>query len=762
MSRAGVSSGSTAQRRPGLSPRRHSPSRERPLLNEGRGSHPGDTPHRTREDNDARSLNEGRGSHPGDTLPTSPCRGSSALRRPDRSTKAGALTPATPAWRIPFSADARPLNEGRGSRDGQARPGERRPGLSPRRHGRDRHAGHPLRSTKAGALTPATPALRGMRPCSAQRRPGLSPRRHGLGPRHATKAGALTPATPLPFHRRQSLNEGRGSHPGDTGALNPQSLDVGPIAQRRPGLSPRRHCAGRSGRGAGRGPLNEGRGSHPGDTRLDAHDLERRPVRSTKAGALTPATLGRGCATRSTKPWLHPGDTYRRFTPPTLNEGRGSHPGDTGNLIPGRAAQRRPGLSPRRHSSSCAGLQAPTLNEGRGSHPGDTSPGTPPPPGTRCSSLNEGRGSHPGDTSARFRMRCPAAERSTKAGALTPATHGRRALLNEGRGSHPGAPPPSGSYRARCRRVAQRRPGLSPRRHKWGHRTTVQRRPGLSPRRHPVDGQQRSTKAGALTPATPSDPACTSTKAGALTPATVAVHAQRRPGLSPRRHQVHQPPCPNSSAKPAQRRPGLSPRRHWSGRGATSRGRRSTKAGALTPATRASDLQDMLTGLARSTKAGALTPATPREGREARSTPLTPATHPPAQRSTKAGALTPATLGGMRRPPPGGLVGLDAQRRPGLSPRRHLRTASADSKAAANAQRRPGLSPRRHAEGRPVTAGPRVPRRAQRRPGLSPRRHQYRASDALLGGLDSWTTAQRRPGLSPRRHRKPSVLGIWS
>ena len=87
----------------------------------------------------------------------------------ERSTKAGAETPATrsrAAWRW---RPSRALNEGRGRepRRHQASttltedftPAQRRPGPRPRRHGpRD----HPLelqhpRSTKAGAETPATP-----------------------------------------------------------------------------------------------------------------------------------------------------------------------------------------------------------------------------------------------------------------------------------------------------------------------------------------------------------------------------------------------------------------------------------------------------------------------------------------------------------------------------------------------------------------------------------------------------------------------------
>ena len=182
------------------------------------------------------------------------------------------------------------------------------------------------------------------------------------------------------------------------------------IAQRRPGLPPRRHNRGIGTCFSWQAPLNEGRGFHPGDTSL------HRP--------------GHGA-------------------PVALNEGRGFHPGDTRGryfrYFVFRNAQRRPGLPPRRHRPP--GPTWPTrssLNEGRGFHPGDTRgryfryfvfrnaqrrPGLPPrrhrPPGptwpTR-SSLNEGRGFHPGDTQHPRRRASAVDQRSTKAGASTPAT----------------------------------------------------------------------------------------------------------------------------------------------------------------------------------------------------------------------------------------------------------------------------------------------------------------------------------------------------
>ena len=165
--------------------------------------------------------------------------------------------------------------------------------------------------------------------CSAQRRPGHQPRRHVEAHRHdqrarlrSTKAGASTPAThssarPAGTHPSTSttpatltsaqLDEGRGINPGDTNF--------------------RRNRTGRPSTEALNVALAQGRGINPGDTRADArrdnpgdtaqtritatafYDAQRRPGhqprrhlpdvpdrprvfvdRSTKAGASTPAT----------------------------------------------------------------------------------------------------------------------------------------------------------------------------------------------------------------------------------------------------------------------------------------------------------------------------------------------------------------------------------------------------------------------------------------------------------------------------------------
>ena len=229
----------TAQRRPGREPRRHRTnpraySLSAPALNEGRGANPGDTrawPPSPRSPD--RALNEGRGANPGDTPSR---RAESAVDLFERSTKAGARTPATqPAqWDV-----------GQGDRIAQRRPGreprrhlpeatasatpcaaQRRPGREPRRHPRRDHCDvnrRPARSTKAGARTPAT-----LHP-----HPLVRPHH----PLRSTKAGARTPATrsgpDQDARPRAALNEGRGANPGDTRMVERAGAEHVP-AQRRP------------------------------------------------------------------------------------------------------------------------------------------------------------------------------------------------------------------------------------------------------------------------------------------------------------------------------------------------------------------------------------------------------------------------------------------------------------------------------------------------------------------------------------------------
>ena len=109
----------------------------------------------------------------------------------------------------------------------------------------------------------------------------------------------------------------------------------------------------------------------------------------------------------------------------------------------------------------------------------------------------------------------------------------------------------------------------------------------------------------------------------------------------------------------AQRRPGHQPRRHQAtGEQLSFENRRSTKAGASTPATPVGDRRRVV-ARPRSTKAGASTPATPVGDR--RRVVARP-------RSTKAGASTPATQRARHQRLS---IQSHAQRRPGHQPRRH-------------------------------------------------------------------------------------------
>ena len=331
----------------------------------------------------------------------------------------------------------------------------------------------------------------------------------------STKAGARTPATPRRSGRRTSrrgaLNEGRGANPGDTRCRG------------RP-----RPCPA---------PLNEGRGANPGDTRIVGAQMQaagrstkagartpatrvRRPrqtrvlIRSTKAGARTPATpdgvegpleallrsTKAGARTPATR-WP-PGSRARAGA--ALNEGRGANPGDTQgdceNCHHVRFAQRRPGREPRRHDS---GSTAPMLFI----IAAQRRPGREPR--RHVGSPSTTRPSH-------FAQRRPGRE---------PRRHLYRAMTS------------AAIFSMLFIIAAQRRPGREPRRHVGSPSTTrpshfAQRRPGREPRRHAggfgvvVVQVIRSTKAGARTPATP--------EAGVSDDAADA--AQRRPGREPRRH----------------------------------------------------------------------------------------------------------------------------------------------------------------------------------------------------------------------------------
>ena len=232
----------------------------------------------------------------------------------------------------------------------------------------------------------------------AQRRPERQPRLHPINQRigaefqiRSTKAGASTPATRI---RRgttcriaTALNEGRSVNPGYTCRLSTSRCIVMCVAQRRPERQPRLHprrpaCAQpRQSRSTKAGastpatriprstawtrpaPLNESRSVNPGYTGLQVIGEVRGGRRSTKAGASTPATLL--------------GTSTNRRPPRPLNEGRSVNPGYT---------RRRPFPHHRRSS----------LNEGRSVNPGYTR--RPPPRYQFPRTLNEGRSVNPGYT----------------------------------------------------------------------------------------------------------------------------------------------------------------------------------------------------------------------------------------------------------------------------------------------------------------------------------------------------------------------------
>ena len=258
----------------------------------------------------------------------------------------------------------------------------------------------------------------------AQRRPGRQPRRH-VDRDHldldvalrSTKAGASTPATPPPSTsipgRTSTLNEGRGVNPGDTpgatlhrpgrlerstkaGASTPATREVVIGAD---GHDARSTKAGASTPATHQEPVLErvgaGRSTKAGASTpatrevvigADGHD-----ARSTKAGASTPATPAQGAkadlaiSTRSTK-----AGASTPATPSWWYLATNSQP----------FAQRRPGRQPRRHPSreSVEGVPRPAQRR-PGRQPRRHQCGVP--------------GRHGG------------IDRSTKAGASTPATRAR-------------------------------------------------------------------------------------------------------------------------------------------------------------------------------------------------------------------------------------------------------------------------------------------------------------------------------------------------
>ena len=141
-------------------------------------------------------------------------------------------------------------------------------------------------------------------------------------------------------------------------------MNAAMVAQRRPEPELRRHartwpCCGQPGRA-----LNEGRSRNSGDTPQLPSRTRLRKLRSTKAGAGTPATPQDGqrycsracCAQRRPEPELrrHPrAGARRRACASSLNEGRSRNSGDTTPSwyvrVRCERAQRRPEPELRRH-----------------------------------------------------------------------------------------------------------------------------------------------------------------------------------------------------------------------------------------------------------------------------------------------------------------------------------------------------------------------------------------------------------------------------
>ena len=235
----------------------------------------------------------------------------------ERSTKAGASTPATPRAEQP------------------------------------RHARHRHRSTKAGASTPATPPSEGsvyvwMR--NAQRRPGPRPRQH---PPRGCSSGR-------PFGSAQRRP---GPRPQQHFQMVQPVAQPSATAQRRPGPRPRQHTHGgrvrapRQGRSTKAGastPATQAEYAFATDTITTA---QRRPGPRPRQHEGWTAAIRRRAISLNEGRGLDPGNTRILRTPFTasspLNEGRGLDPGNTASAAASSealvSAQRRPGPRPRQH-----------------------------------------------------------------------------------------------------------------------------------------------------------------------------------------------------------------------------------------------------------------------------------------------------------------------------------------------------------------------------------------------------------------------------
>ena len=232
-----------------------------------------------------------------------------------RSTKAGAKTPATPTT----------AKRHRGGADRSTKAGAKTPATQAQIPG---GLDGVARSTKAGAKTPATHETKvGERRIGlgAQRRPGPKPRRHNacsarfqLTRLRSTKAGAKTPATHdhelCQHHQPDRAQRRPGPKPRRHNSPFRCELAPGITAQRRPGPKPRRHQPMRTGC-MKINPAQRRPGPKPRRHLPAVCIVQLARLRSTKAGAKTPATRQRVVSIS--------------LVVTSLNEGRGQNPGDT-------------------------------------------------------------------------------------------------------------------------------------------------------------------------------------------------------------------------------------------------------------------------------------------------------------------------------------------------------------------------------------------------------------------------------------------------
>lgn len=270
--------------------------------------------------------------------------------------------------------------------------------------------------------------------------------------------------------------------------------------------------------------------------------------------------------TAQRRPEYSPGDTPNRFVLasriPPLSVGRGK-PDDTvlDVTLPGQseAGSRKVEARPRRHRS---GRASPPIWSSQLNEAGTRTPATPRrlrPQAADDAGAQRSRDTNPGDTPGRREGDLPAQDRSTKAGARTPATRAEwhRSSPRLRRSTKAGHKPrrhASRGLRYPGDLCAQRRPGHEPRRHDHLRRQQApadevrSTKAGPRTRRHVAKmtehytGQSlRSTKAGPRTGHAPRRHRASyagstrivfaQTKAGARTPATLPI-PRRRPGLA--------------------------------------------------------------------------------------------------------------------------------------------------------------------------------------------------------------------------------------